>query len=718
MYMSEYHPLLARQLNRLGLTSAANSLRIAKLLSIVGETYAQFESDIELHEHIMEVTSQELIDANLGMRALHELLVESSANGIFAFDNNLVITTWNASMERLTNIKSEEALGKSVGNCFPLLETNDFARALQGASVRKEDCSSWLQVVPGVTSLDIHIDPLFMRSHEIIGGFCMLIDTTKRKQEEMEREKQRQFFATLQETALSLRNHVEFDALLRNALTRIAATLETDNVAIALLDSAKSDYRITHALGTLVSYLDLPLTIKGPLREPSEDGELTVSIAGEQHLPLNTVAIINNGHIYGFICTKKSEHMQIMAANHSIMKQLANLIGIALNQNALREANLQLALLAHHDPLTKLPNHRRLIDLLDQTLNMCGSQDVPCSLLFIDIDHFKHINDTWGHQAGDAILVESSRRMCAALPEEGILGRYGGEEFVAVLPNCEIVQAQAIAESVRRSLADTPYRWSDLTETIVDIPITASLGVALWEPLMARDQLIMHADYAMYRAKRTGRNMVCVAGIDDERVFNEDSSNLLQSAIVKMLMLLARERDKGLSDHSQRLLHYTLAIGRTLQLSAEELEQFRVAALLHDIGKLVIPDTILHKPSALTQDEWQVVRRHPEIGKLLLGEAGADFEPIAQIIFSHHERWDGTGYPSGLVGEAIPLGARILAIVDAFDVMLSTRAYKDPITWEQAIAELANCSGTQFDPHLVDIMISLVQQEMEMEKAA
>jgi HD-GYP domain-containing protein (c-di-GMP phosphodiesterase class II) len=179
---------------------------------------------------------------------------------------------------------------------------------------------------------------------------------------------------------------------------------------------------------------------------------------------------------------------------------------------------------------------------------------------------------------------------------------------------------------------------------------------------------------------------------------------------LQALTSAATARDGYTAIHAHRLVEMAVATARRLGLSEEEQRMMRLGAILHDIGKIGIPDAILHKPGPLTEEEWQVMRTHPDIGRQILQEIGGVFEQLATIVVAHHERWDGKGYPRHLAGETIPLHARILTVVDAYDAMTSRRVYRDPLTVEQAKAELLRCSGTQFDPKVVEAFMHVLNE--------
>ena len=368
------------------------------------------------------------------------------------------------------------------------------------------------------------------------------------------------------------------------------------------------------------------------------------------------------------------------------------LLAIALYQRStFRE--LRAMRLALTDPLTGLGNHRHFHDRLERELADSEAQGYPLSLCLVDIDDFKRINDRFGHPGGDKVLAQ----LATNLRQGGEAFRLGGDEFAILLPGRDEEGARMAAEAIVSRIADTDVPPAG--------PVTVSAGIATL-PLndVDRDELVRRADSALYWAKEYGKNQTRVYRPDVVEIaeLKRLAAGPDRAARFRAASSLAKAvdaRDAYTGSHSERVSDLAARIATRMGVDREQVELTRLAASLHDLGKLAIPEEILRKPGPLSETERLVLERHPQIGYRMLESLGVD--PVADWVLHHHERWDGTGYPDALGGEEIPLGARIIFVADAYDAMTSDRVYRGRLTDDEAIAELARCSGSQFDPDVV-----------------
>jgi diguanylate cyclase (GGDEF)-like protein len=364
------------------------------------------------------------------------------------------------------------------------------------------------------------------------------------------------------------------------------------------------------------------------------------------------------------------------------------------------------------DPLTGIANRQTVLSRVEEELARASRYRRPLSLILVDLDHFKRCNDTHGHTAGDAILRHVAQLLAANVRVVDLAGRYGGEEFLIVLPETDPDAAAALAEKLRRIIGGSEVRLP--SGEVVSVTMSAGVAGGLGDVLRL-DALVRDADAALYSAKALGRNQVYV--------FREtgDEGTIRRAPITaeartraidvgKAAMLAAQDalidtlvgRAEWAGRPSTMIADASVALARAIDLPEGELERIRTASLLHDLGKLAIPEEILAKPGELAESEWRVVTEHPKIGQVVLEQAGA-LRDAATIVLHHHEWFDGRGYPHGLAGTEIPVGARIVSIVDAYEAMVSGRPYRAAITHQQAIAELRRQAGIQFDPEIVEL---------------
>jgi len=375
----------------------------------------------------------------------------------------------------------------------------------------------------------------------------------------------------------------------------------------------------------------------------------------------------------------------------------------------LAENNTLLQALSTTDPLTELPNHRALLSTLKQELERAQRYERPCSLLFLDLDHFKALNDGYGHAAGDTVLRAFADVLSTTIRNMDTAGRWGGEEFVVILPEATAEEALDIAERIRKAVSFFSFEISG------GLHLTCSVGVACYpEHAADQDALLTAADQAMYGAKRLGRNqvrMVCdpaiIALLTTETAEGGREETALHGT-VDALVTLVEKRDWSLGHHSQQVADLVRQLALARGMSLEEAQVVALAGQLHDIGKVAIPDAILQKPGPLTEEEWEQMRRHSIVGAEVIS-CIPSLRPLAPVIRAHHERWDGQGYPDHLQGEQIPLAARLIAVVDSYTVMITDRPYQLARPQAVVLVELQRCAGSQFDPRVVEALIGLLQ---------
>lgn len=390
-------------------------------------------------------------------------------------------------------------------------------------------------------------------------------------------------------------------------------------------------------------------------------------------------------------------------------------IGIALQIIELQQKLIQLA---NTDELTNLANRRHFFDILDREVLRSKINGTDLSVLMLDIDHFKSANDTYGHRGGDDILHQMGQVLKENIYPLDVVARYGGEEFIILMPSTSPVKAGQAASRLRKVIDQSQWKVGDH-----QISITVSIGLASIDSynLVSSYDIVEKADEALYAAKRRGRN--CVVCWDE--VYNEPeddtADNRMYHELQKKVNSLVRQlhshalgtisaftraldmvvKEPYLHRHGVNVSIYAAALAKELSLSGELCERIGNAALLQDIGKIAIPVQILKKTEPLMPEESNIIKQHPLAAAKILEPIGL-FHLELQIIKYHHERFDGTGYPAGLKAREIPIGARILALADAFDAITSEHNYRKPKNLFDTLVEINSSSGTQFDPEVVE----------------
>jgi diguanylate cyclase (GGDEF)-like protein len=342
--------------------------------------------------------------------------------------------------------------------------------------------------------------------------------------------------------------------------------------------------------------------------------------------------------------------------------------------------NVRLLAVSRRDSLTDglsgLPNRRALMIALDHAAAEASSSS-PRTLALFDLDGFKQYNDAFGHAAGDALLRRLGADLQSAIAGHGHAYRLGGDEFCVLLDRHAAPDDPLIHTAV-----------ASLSETAEPYAVDASYGlVTLPRDAVTAGDALRLADHRMYALKH-GRRAT-------------------QGQAREVLLAVLAEREPDLQRHMRDVAALARVVGRHLGLDAEDLDVVVRAAELHDIGKVAIPDAILHKSGPLGEEEWAFVRQHTVIGERIVNAAEA-LRPVGRVVRSSHERWDGGGYPDGLAGEDIPLGARIVLACDAWDAMTSDRSYRQAMDGGEAAAELRRHAGTQFDPRVIDALLAVV----------
>jgi diguanylate cyclase (GGDEF)-like protein len=383
----------------------------------------------------------------------------------------------------------------------------------------------------------------------------------------------------------------------------------------------------------------------------------------------------------GFKTKGKEQYYNIRIS--PILDSFNKIIGkllILTDITAIKEKEKQLYYQSYHDKLTGIYNR----SYFEEELNRLDTKrQFPISIIIGDINGLKLINDAYGHNKGDEILIKTAEILKSILRYEDILTRWGGDEFAIILPKTKRKDTISIIDRIKESF------FEHSTDTM---PLNISMGFSVKKTFGKKiNEVVKEAENTM-----------------NEYKLSENES--ARSSIILSLKKALEERDYETEEHSKRMEDLSLLLGKKVNLKGNELNELRLLAVLHDIGKISIPDSIIFKPGKLTSKEWEIIKKHPEIG-YRVARSSPDLIQIAKGILYHHERWDGKGYPEGLKGNKIPLISRIVAIVDAYDAMTNDRPYRKAMSKKKALGEIERESGAQFDPSLAKIFTKILTGE-------
>ncbi len=350
---------------------------------------------------------------------------------------------------------------------------------------------------------------------------------------------------------------------------------------------------------------------------------------------------------------------------------------VALDITERKQAEEKVHYMSIHDQLTGLYN-RHLLE--EKLLQFEQSEQYPLSIIIADLNGLKLVNDTYGHLTGDEMLKSAAEIIKDSCRDQDIVARWGGDEFIILLPGTPLKDAEQVQKKITKK-CEGAYAG--------DIPISIALGLAVrGKGKIKISDVLREAEDNMYKQKLI-------------------ESRSTRSAVLSTLLSTLAQKSYETEAHTRRMQEIANKIGSEAGLTEVELNRLSLLITLHDIGKINISEEILTKQGKLTEEEWNLIRKHPEIG-YRIARATEEFAHVAEEIAAHHENWDGNGYPQGLKGEDIPLLARITSVADAYEVMSYGRPYKKAMTREEIIAEFKRCSGSQFDPALVEIFLSII----------
>jgi diguanylate cyclase (GGDEF)-like protein len=576
------------------------------------------------------------------------------------------------------------------------------------------------------------------------GQLGVAIENARLFTEEQRRARHLAFLNNISKMAISSE---DAEQMMANIVREIQKNFRYDHIGIGIMDYATKDIEIKAEAGTASQTLGRRIAVgSGVLGKVARTGvSALVQNAGPGQLTgvlaesraVLCLPISYGETLLGVLNVESRDENAFAPQDVLILNTLADLLATALHNSFVFQKLQQQSIT---DGLTGIKTRRFFWEALSSEWKRASRSGRAFSVVLVDLDKFKEVNDSLGHLEGDLVLARVGRLLEQKCRQSNVVARYGGDEFIILMPETGIEQAQVLAERLRLWLATDPM--------LEEHHITGSFGVASF-PVhgFSMEDLIRVADAGMYVAKHAGGNQVStsdalgevstvqrqlVSGYIEgflQREHNgpehledlvatlrklsggeDDTYRRPIKEAVEALSRAAELREHNAAGHGEQCGHYAAVIARGLNLSSEEVEEITLAGRIHDVGKLFIPERILNKPGALTEDEFAVMKTHPRLGAEVL-RAIPEIAQVAHAVESHHEAFDGSGYPRGLKGENIPLYGRIVAVADAYVNMTSDRSFAPPKTDEQALAELGKMSGTRFDGMIVRLFARLLKME-------
>jgi diguanylate cyclase (GGDEF)-like protein len=576
------------------------------------------------------------------------------------------------------------------------------------------------------------------------GQLGVAIENARLFSEEQRRARHLSFLNTISKMAISSEDAEQMMAAI---VREIQKNFRYDHIGIGIMDYATKDIEIKAEAGSTSQALGRRIAVgTGVLGKVARTGvSALVQNAGSGTLagilPESRAVLclpISYGEsLLGVLNVESRDENAFAPQDVLIMNTLADLLATALHNSFVFQKLQQQSIT---DGLTGIKTRRFFWEALSSEWKRASRSGRPFSVVLIDLDKFKEVNDSLGHLEGDLVLARVGRLLEQKCRQSNVVARYGGDEFIILMPETGIEQAQVLAERLRLWLATDPM--------LEEHKITGSFGVASF-PVhgFAIEDMIRVADAGMYISKHAGGNQVSTSEPYREgtavqrqllssyiegflqREHNgpehleelvatlrklcgnaEDGDTTTLREAVEVLAQAAELREPNATSHGEQVGHYAEMIARGLNLSPQEIAEIGFAGRVHDVGKLFIHERILNKSGPLSEDEFSVVKTHPQVGVEVL-RAIPHIDAVAQAVASHHEAFDGTGYPFGLRGESIPLSGRILGVADTYANMISERSFAPTKTHEQAIGELEKMSGTRFDGMIVRLFARLLKME-------
>jgi PAS domain S-box/PAS domain S-box/diguanylate cyclase (GGDEF) domain len=574
----------------------------------------------------------------------YKSLVETMFEGMWVLDSQAVTTFVNPRMAAMLGYETQEMTGRPF---IDFLDENSKANIIESLIKSKKNNKAkniFTFVRKDGTKAFLHLEIFQSDGNDILSGLTLY--------------------------ATDVTEEIRMEEELRLKDSAIEASMN----AIAILDLG---YRVIYANESFVK-------VFGYKNKNDVTGrKATEFVVIDDSSQLLLAALFENGSVFGEFKGIKPDGTVFDIEQYANLvskdgKPLAIMISV-IDVTARKKDTERIRYLSFHDGLTGLYNRAYFEEELKR---LDIPRQLPLSFIVGDLNSLKLLNDSYGHRFGDTMIVRAAKIIKKYCREEDVIARWGGDEFVILLPRADGDVAESIVERIRKACENYTYK---------KIPLSIALGNAA---KVSQDEsistVIRKAEDNMYKRKLLERKSI-------------------SGSIILSLEATLSEKSFETKEHTERIKKLALRLGKKLNLPENQIGELSLLATLHDIGKVAIPESILAKEGKLNKKEWELIRRHPEIGSNI-ANSSPQISHIANAILAAHECWDGSGYPKGLQGEDIPMISRIVHIIDTFDVMRSGRPYKKPVRKSIAIEELRACAGRQFDPLLVEEFISMIEE--------
>lgn len=518
--------------------------------------------------------------------------------------------------------------------------------------------------------------PICWPNGEIFGTICIHDNQSRKYESKIKNELK--FARDLIENSLEIFYQNKLNSNLSNYYTELIDTLP---VGVMIEDENGKILKVNKAMENVTGFSKKEL-IGSTVFE-------TVVPADQKDIACENIKKIINGKLLTHEIPSadidgKKRYIRLQERKITLPNNKEGIISIQIDITDKIKNEEKIKYASYHDSLTDLYNRSYLENKI-QSLNQ--ENKLPLSLIMIDLNGLKLVNDTYGHHQGDKLLQKMAETLNESCRDNDVIARWGGDEFVILLPGTDQKVVEKVVKRINKKISNQFLEFEDGSR----LPLSAALGYGV-KNFYYQDifEIMDNAESQMYKNKLT-------------------ESRSIKSNILNTLLKTLSEKSQETAEHSARIAKLSEKLAKKIELNDAEIKKLHLTAHLHDIGKTVISEKILNKKEKLTETEWEEIKTHPAVGHRILN-ATEEFSHISEEVLSHHERWDGRGYPRGLKGEEIPLLARIIAIVDAYEVMTQQQVYKDAVSKEEALKEIEKNAGSQFDPRLAKIFIELISE--------